>query len=224
MKSFVIAAAIVAIAATALTGIAHAEDSARYQVRFDVNWTAQTHSYDYPSNAHFSGMVGATHDGTYQFMKDGAIASPGLKALSEKGAHSPLDDEITAAIQKGNAGALFESAPLFEFPGTMSAQFKADAAHPYVSVAAMIAPSPDWFTGVSQIKLRKADGWADEIKLTLFAWDAGTDNGTKHGAADDEANPRQSIRLIASRQFMTNDGLKPLGTVTFTRLRDSASK
>ena len=146
------------------------------------------------------------------------MATAGLEALSERGAHSPLTEEVQAAVSSGSAGVLFESAPLFEFPGTLAATFTADDAHPYVSAAAMIAPSPDWFTGVSNVSLKENGNWIDQISLTLFAWDAGTDDGTTYKATEVDNQPRKSVRLNASTHFIDNDGLKPIGIVTFKRM------
>jgi hypothetical protein len=199
-----------------------AADTARYEVRFDVTWTAASHPLDYPAGAHFSGLIGATHGHDYHVFNDGGTATPGLEALSERGAHSPLNQEIKSAINAGKAGAFFESSPLFEFPGSISATFEADTAHPYVSAVAMIAPSPDWFTGVSNISLRKDGKWVEKATYTLFAWDAGTDSGTTHEADDADTMPRQSVRLNAAPQFKGEKGLKPVGTVTFMRMRKTA--
>lgn len=206
-----------ALLAVLLGSAAQAAESARYSVQFDVAWTAKTHPLDYPDNAHFSGLIGATHNAGYTIFKDGGIASDGLEALSERGAHSPLDREINAAIAKGDAGMLFESAAQFQLPGKLTATFTATESHPYASVVAMIAPSPDWFTGVSMVPLRKDGTWAERIVMTLWAFDAGTDYGTTYKAADADAQPRQSVRLNAAPQFLGADGLKAVGTVTFTR-------
>jgi len=220
MKSLKIAAALAALlTATA----AQAADTARYEVRFDATWTAKSHPLDYPSNAHFSGLVGATHNAGYSLFADGGTATPGLENLSENGAHSPLTEEINTAKQAGTVGALFESEPLFSFPGTISARFMIDDAHPFVSAAAMVAPSPDWFTGISKVSLRKDGKWVEKVTYKLFAMDAGTDSGTTYKAADADTMPRQSVRLNAAPQFMDANGLKPVGTVTFTRLKRTAS-
>jgi len=220
MKSLLIGTAL---AALALTPAGQAADSARYEIRFDATWTAQSHPLEYPSSAHFSGLVGATHTLAYRVFRDGNTATPGLKALSERGAHSPLTEEIGTAVKDGNAGTLFESQPLFKFPGTISATFTVDEAHPYVSAAAMVAPSPDWFTGISSVQLRKDGKWVQKLSLPLLVWDAGTDNGTIYEAADAESMPRQSVRLNASPHFMANGTLLPVGTVTITQIRKTAS-
>jgi len=221
MKSLVFAAAVAAIA---LVSPANAAETMKYTVQVDATWTAKSHPLDYPSDAHFSGLVGATHNAKYRIFSDGGIATDGLEALSERGAHSPLDAEIKRAIESGNAGALFESGPLFEFPGTLSATFVANESHSNVSVVMMVAPSPDWFAGVSNVALRKNGKWVEKITLKLWAWDAGTDGGTTYHAADADTQPRQSVRLNASPQFIGKDGLRPVGTITFMRTDSTAAK
>jgi len=219
MKALIVGAALVACA---LVSPAFAGETVNYTVRVDATWTAESHPLDYPGNAHFSGIVGATHNGDYRIFKDGGTPTDGLEALSERGAHSPLDKESNAAIKAGEAGALVESDPLFSFPGTLGASFTADEAHPFVSVVAMVAPSPDWFTGVSTVPLRTATGWVDTVTLPLWVWDAGTDHGTTYKADDADAQPRQSTRLNASPHFLGTAGLKPVGTITFTRIKKTA--
>ena len=219
MKALIVGAALVACA---LVSPAFAGETATYTVRVDATWTAQSHPLEYPDDAHFSGIVGATHDGGYHIFTDGGTATDGLEALSERGAHSPLDREIKAAIDAGKAGAFFESDPLFSFPGTLGATFTADEAHPFVSVVAMVAPSPDWFTGVSTVPLHTAKGWVETVTLPLWVWDAGTDTGTTYHADDADAQPRQSTRLNASPHFLGKKGLKQVGTITFTRIKKTA--
>ena len=220
MKTFITAAAAAAIL---FGSSAFADETARYTVRVDATWTTATHPVDYPGDAHFSGIVGATHNAKYSIFKDGGTPTDGLEALSERGAHSPLDEEIKAAIGKGTAGALFESGALFSFPGKLQSSFTADAAHPFVSVVAMVAPSPDWFTGVSSVPLRADGKWVNEITLPLWVWDAGTDHGTTHHADDADTQPRQNTRLAAGPQFLGEKGLRPVGTVTFTRVKNAAT-
>lgn len=220
MKSLLLGAAL---AAYMVGSPASGEETARYAVQVVATWTAQTHPLDYPNDAHFSGLIGATHNDRFDIFRDGGTATDGLESLSERGSHSPLDTEITAAANKGNAGALFESEALFSFPGLLRASFTVDRAHPLVSLVAMVAPSPDWFTGVSSVPLRTDSGWVDSVTLPLWVWDAGTDFGGTYHAADADAQPRQSIRLAAGPHFLGETGLKPVGTVTFTRVKKTAS-
>lgn len=85
---------------------------------------------------------------------------------------------------------------------------------PLVSMAAMLAPSPDWFIGVSGVSLRNGDSWIDTVTLDLFATDAGTErNGgwIYNGPAE---SPQRRIRLITGAPFF---GI-PVGAITFERV------
>lgn len=62
------------------------DDTAIYNVVFDSNWTAQIHPTNYPSNAHFSWMVGVTHNEQNLLFAKGLLASDGIESMSETGA------------------------------------------------------------------------------------------------------------------------------------------
>ena len=212
MKAQIVAAALLALAA----GPALA-DTAHYTVTFDGTWSAATHPLDYPDGAHFSGLVGATHNGEYDIFRQGGTATPGLEALSERGAHNPLDDEIRAAIAAGKAGALFEGKVIFGPPGQAMSQFDIDERFPHVSIAAMIAPSPDWFAGAADVALRENGAWVDQKTVTLYAWDAGTDDGMTYKAMDADAMPRGTVAPNGAAPFQMGGKPIPVATSTFTR-------
>lgn len=216
MRKLLAATALACLAATspALSG----DEGARYEIVFQSEWTAANHPLDYPDNAHHSGLIGATHDARYVLFADGGMATAGLKALSERGSHQPLDAEIRAAKDKGEAGDLFESSAQFMLPGSLKADFTADARHPLVSAVAMIAPSPDWFTGISDVALMRDGKWVDTVSVTLWAWDAGTDSGATYKAPDMESAPRQSVRLNASQHFRMANEVKPIGKAVIRRV------
>ena len=46
-----------------------------------------------------------------------------------------------------------------------------DSSHPYLSMVTMVAPSPDWFTGLNDFDMRDTDSgnWLQD----LFPWDSG---------------------------------------------------
>ena len=54
-------------------------------------------------------------------------------------------------------------------------RIKLDNSHPYLSIISMVAPSPDWFTGLNDFDMRDEDSthWLQEVILDLFPWDAG---------------------------------------------------
>src|SRR5467141_2446551 len=116
---------------------------AEYTVIIKSTWTKATHPFEYPSGAHFSGLIGASHNANYDIFAVGRRPTPGLERLSEEGKHSPLDDEINTAIQAGNALDMFETGSLKNFRDSLVTTVQVDAKHPMVSVVMMVAPSPD---------------------------------------------------------------------------------
>lgn len=219
-KQIVSLAAAVIAAGAMLTAnpAAAAEMTVTYKVTFNGTWSKATHPIEYPKGAHFSGLIGATHNGGYVLFKPGKVATRGLKNLSEHGQHSPFDDEIRAAIAAGTAGTLIETSPIFGPPGTSSVTFKADARHPMVSLTAMIAPSPDWFAGVRNVRLFKDGKWVMRTTVTVFAYDAGTDDGRTYQAADKESKPWKAVRLNDSRHFKNAGKRVAVGTLTFVQM------
>jgi hypothetical protein len=197
---------------------ASAEMPVRYQVTFERTWSAQSHPQDFPLLAHFSPVIGLTHNGKYEPFTIGAKASAGLEHLCEEGKHQPLDGEIRAAVAAGTAGVLIETMePLRDVPARATATFEVDAAHPMVSIAAMIAPSPDWCAVAADVALQENGQWVQTKTVALEAWDAGTDSATSYRALDDDTQPRGAIMRNDSPYFVHGGKRVPVGTVTFVR-------
>src|SRR5260370_23854981 len=57
--------------------------TARYQVVFDATWSQATLPTNWPANAHFSGLVGGTHNANVHFWNDGETASEGIRLMAE---------------------------------------------------------------------------------------------------------------------------------------------
>ncbi len=190
---------------------------AEYTVIVKSTWTKVSHPFEYPSDAHFSGMIGASHNAKYSIFAIGRRPTPGLERLSEEGKHSPLDTEIRAAIDQGNALMLFESGGLKNWKDSMVATVRVDRAHPLVSVVNMIAPSPDWFTGASDVNLADNGAWITRRTVTLYAYDSGGDDGTTYKAKDKDTNPKKPTTRASTRHFVVRGRVKPVATVTFVR-------
>ena len=190
---------------------------AEYRVIIKSTWTKTSHPFEYPSGAHFSGMIGASHNAKYSIFGVGRRPTPGLERLSEEGKHSPLDTEIRTAIDQGNALMLFESGGLKNWKDSMVATVRVDPGHPLVSVVNMVAPSPDWFTGASDVNLAENGGWITRRTVTLYAYDSGGDDGTTYKAKDKDANPKKPTTRAATRHFVSHGRVKPVATVTFVR-------
>lgn len=202
-----------------LTSTAWAADgtptaTAQYTVKFDATWTAATHPVSYPAGAHFSGLIGGTHDTGVTFWEAGGLASPGIESMAEVGSKTLLTNEVNAAIGAGTAGELISGAALFTVPGSVQTSFTVSTDHPLATVVTMIAPSPDWFLGVNGLDLLAGGDWADQVVVDLLPWDAGTDSGTTYNSPDNDTNPQDPIALIMT--LPVGNGV-PLGTFTFTR-------
>lgn len=205
------------------TASAVSVDTAEYVVVLKSTWTKANHPYEYPAAGavtvpHFSGLIGASHNSAYSLFAEGAPPTPGLERLSEEGKHSPLDDEIRAAIAAGNAGMLFESGPLRDFRDSLIATVRVDASHPMVSLVAMVAPSPDWFTGVPNVNLRENGAWVPGVSLlVLNAYDSGGDDGTTYNAGDRDTDPKKPTSKAMTRHFVVNGETVPVATLTLTK-------
>src|SRR6266704_2678581 len=190
---------------------------AEYTVIVKSTWTKTTHPFEYPSGAHFSGMIGASHNAKYSVFAVGRRPTPGLERLSEEGKHSPLDTEIQSAIDQGNALMEFESGGLKNWKDSMVSSVRVDSAHPLVDVVNMVAPSPDWFTGATNVDLAENGGWVARKTLTLPAYDSGGDDGKTYKAPDRDANPKKPTTRLADRHCVIHGRVKPVAILIFVR-------
>jgi hypothetical protein len=193
--------------------------TARYRVTFQATWSAATHEVDFPATAHFSPLVGGAHNRQVTFWREGAIATDGIKDMAERGLTSTLASEINAAAAAGASQLAFTGGSIDRAPGTATAEFDVSQTYPLVTLVSMIAPSPDWFVGVSALSLFDNGQWSAERRVDLDPWDAGTDGGTTFLSPDAALLPRLAIARIVSAPLSPGGRISPLGTFTFTRLR-----
>ena len=101
----------------------------------------------------------------------------------------------------------------------VSLEFDAVSTHPYVTLVSMVAPSPDWFVGVSALSLMDEDGaWRERIEVDLRVYDAGTDNGTVYNAANADTDPAAPITALTESEAGFTDGEPFAGTFVFELL------
>ena len=60
---------------------------AKYTLTFRGEWTSERHN-DFPSNPHFSPLVGCSHKAAYVMWEPGTKASTGVKSVAETGMDS----------------------------------------------------------------------------------------------------------------------------------------
>ena len=193
-----------------------APQTVRYSVVFQSTWSAATHPTDFPDTAHYSGLIGGTHNQSISFWREGGAATDGIRQMAERGSKSPLDQEVMNAIASGQAQHVLSGPALDVSPGTTSMEFDISQSFPLVTLVTMVAPSPDWFVGVTGLELFRNGQWVDQVRVDLNAHDAGTDSGRSYRSPDQESIPRQPISLLAYPATLT--GTAPsFGTFTFTR-------
>lgn len=207
-----------ATSASPLPPTTTAPPTARYRVTFQATWSGATHPVDFPSSAHLSPLVGGTHNALATFWSEGALASMGIKDMSELGRTTPLDREIEAAITNGTAKHLLLGGGIGSSPGSVSLEFEISQTHPLVTLVSMIAPSPDWFVGVSRLPLFENGRWIEERRIDLVPWDAGTDSGLTFASPDLVTVPPRPISRIVTAPLSPDGRVTPLGTFTFARL------
>ncbi len=194
------------------------ELNARYKLTFNAGWSAQTHPNDFPSSAHFTGLIGMTHSGNTILFAKGEIASDGIKNMAETGGNNPLETEIQNFISIGTGNILISGGGINSSPGEVSLEFDITSSHPMVSVVSMLAPSPDWFISVSNINLIENNEWVTNKTITVDIYDAGTDDGATFLSPDEPTIPRVPIFEITTPPLAINNVVAPLGSITFTKI------
>ena len=191
--------------------------SATYRVTFEGKFTANAlaSGVSVPSGEHFTTLIGAVHNGNVTFWSSGGTASAGTEAVAELGTTGTFKSEINAAML--NALAVIEQSIASGGTATATVDITLTTDHPLVTLISMVAPSPDWFVGVSGQSLRNAadDGWQPSLTVDLFPYDAGTENGTEFSLSNPATSPRGTITSIKGTGKFSNE---PIATLTFDLL------
>ena len=197
------------------TSMVMAQGTATYELTFTSIWSSSTHPSGFPGNPHFSGMIGGTHNDQVRFWSTGQTASNGIRQMAETGGKSVLRQEVSQAISAGHADDIVDGSGLGS-PGSAKVTFEIRPPWNLVTVTSMLAPSPDWFVGVSGLNLLDDDmNWRDEVEVELFVYDAGTDSGPNYESPNQPTSPRENIRRITESPFLVNGAVKPVGTFRF---------
>jgi uncharacterized repeat protein (TIGR01451 family) len=194
--------------------------TATYRVTFTATWSDETHPHpNFPATAHFSALIGGIHNGDVKFWEVGQLASVGIERMAEQGQTAPLTAEVNTAIGAGAALAVLAGVGI-DSPGSTSINsFQLTKNFPLVTLVTMIAPTPDWFTGVSGLSLLDPQGnWLDSKVVLLYPYDAGTEQDTGFTLDNPPMNPHGAISSLSGSQFFSD---QPVGVFTFTRINYS---
>ena len=194
--------------------------TARYEVVFDATWSQTTHPQDWPNPGHWSGLVGGVHNEQVSFFQVGETASEGIRLMAERGQQDPLLSEVAPAIAAGTAHFQLRGGGINPSPGSTRLEFPQAMRrdYPLVTLCSMVAPSPDWFVGLSGLSLIENGEWANSVTVTLYPYDAGTDSGQTFRSPDEVTVPRGVITRLTAFPISTDGNVVPFGTLTFRRL------
>lgn len=193
-----------------------------YELTFDALWSATEHPTNYPagswpdvpSAAHYSPIIGASHKEAMTIWELGGTAIEGVENVAETGNRAALETMIDGSP---NVLSKILHPAGFATPETVGPlTFEVDSDNPLVSFVTMIAPSPDWFAGVSRLDLRDGDGFVDSLSVDLFAYDAGTEDGSGFSGDNPDTDPQGMIAMVD--QMALFGGTSPVARATFTRV------
>ena len=188
--------------------------SATYQVTFEGKFTASAlaSGVSVPSGEHFTTLIGAVHNGSVTFWSSGGTASAGVEAVAELGTTGTFESEINANM---NAATVFEQSIASGGTATATVDIVVTTDQPRATLLSMVAPSPDWFVGVSGLSLLDAQGdWLAAHTVNLYPWDAGTEEGTEFSLSNPATSPQGVITSLRGTGKFSNE---PIATLTFTR-------
>ena len=187
---------------------------ATYSIQIQGSWNTGVTPGGVPSNSpHFTTFVGGIHNDQVTFLESGGSASAGVESMAELGTTGTLVSEVNA--EKPDADrALTLAAPGITGSRTHNnIAFTSD--HPRITLTSMVAPSPDWFVGVSGRSLLDSSGnWLPTLTVSLYPWDAGTENGAEFSLSNPATSPKGLIASIRGRGKFTGEHIAQL---VFTR-------
>ncbi len=195
----------------------YAQD-ATYTINFTSNWSQTTHPHSsgsLPSNAHWSRLVGTTHNDQITFLAMGSIATPGIEDVAELGDNTIFFQEINSAIADENAYQIIDLGALSSNLGEISQSLiPVTEEYPYLTLVSMIAPSPDWMIAINGIDLLDNNGnWIEEISIDVYPYDSGTDDGVDYTSSNQDSSPAGNITSLQGQSPFSNE---KMGTITIT--------
>jgi Spondin_N/Secretion system C-terminal sorting domain len=196
----------------------YSQSEATYSVTFTSNWTQMAHPHssgNLPGNAHWTKLVGATHNDQVVFVEMGGLATPGVEDIAELGNNTIFFSEVNSAIALNYANFIIDGDDLPTAEGQIIINdIVTTEDYPLLTLLSMIAPSPDWMIAMNSVSLLDTNGdWIDEIIINLYPYDAGTDSGVDYTSPNMNTDPREPI---TSKQGMTPFSGEIIGSITIS--------
>lgn len=195
-----------------------AQSTATYDITFTSTWNATDHG-TLPGNAHWSDLVGAKHNSNVTFFEIGAMATTGIENVAEVGSNTAFNSEVQAEINAGNADQWFQESvdPFAAIASATLSDVIFSEDYPLITLASMIAPSPDWMIAVSNLSMWDAstNRWKQSFTIDLYPYDAGTEEGYGYSINNLPTNPQGVITNVAGAPGYPFNNEK-IGTLTVT--------
>ncbi len=201
-----------------ITGIcfqSHAQSEARYTITFNSSWNDTDHG-TLPGNAHWSDLVGATHNSSITFWELGGLASAGIEDVAELGSNNNFSTEVSNAISNSTADQWLQAgfSPFAAISSATLSNVVVSSNYPLLTLASMVAPSPDWFVGVNGFSLLDMGGnWKNNVVMDMFVYDAGTEDGNGYSTSNAATVPAVPI---FSRVNVSPFNDQKIGALTIT--------
>lgn len=190
---------------------------ATYTIEVKGKWMLP--DFTVPAGVHFTNFAGMVHNLNGELWKPSKLATKGVENVAEVGTTTVILAEIDSIIRAKNALSLIFFAPP-SATGSRASTIYCNSNFSFVSMASMIAPSPDWFIGLSGLNLYANNKWVTDTTVQLFVFDAGTEDGDVFGYSNPATMPQQPIKLLeASAATVLANGNSNLKAIAEIRLR-----
>jgi len=201
---------------------------ASYKLTLTTAWSTANFPTNFPGGAHFTALIGGTHNDQVVFWMPGQNASAGIESTAETGSQGVFSAEVEAAKADGKAEFTLATSSNISAAGTEELTFDINETFPLVTLVSMVAPSPDWFVGVRDLSLfdNTTGEFMQTVVVQLKVYDAGSEDGEAFSLSNADTLPKQPIALLsrinpADHDFV--DGVGPGGeiiaTMTFERIK-----
>ena len=158
-----------------------------------------------PGGAHFTDLIGGVHGDAVSFLTAGGQASPGVEAMAEAGSTPLLQDEVQEAVDSSSDSdpstalrVVLQTVGGGAKPTATLSEVAFTSEFPRLTLTSMVAPTPDWFVGVSGLLMLDDQGrWLRSRSVNLYPWDAGTEDDVSAGngfsLSGTDTDPQENI-------------------------------
>lgn len=183
----------------------------KYKVIVDIPWGDRNIPIGHPNNSHTGNMFLITHNKDYSLFEIGDTASNGIIMSAEYGV---IDELLNEAYNSQGIDKIYTSEVIMT-PGIKIFNIDVDPKFPLLSFTTMLAPSPDWFTGINNINLLNNKN----VMFPLYAYDAGSAYGnlfiTEPKYHTKELSP---ITYKLDAPFFPNGNVIPVGYISIKKM------